>query len=148
MASAAGDAEAIPMSMSFPPLPPEQTPTKDSIICRICGKPVSVNTAKADADGKGIHEECYALKVQFEQAARFEQAGREALRPVQGLSDGGDGNAGNSRPWKLIAEEVTREQDPKKMGELVAELNQALDEQKIDGTPKAKPDSKPKPDSK
>jgi hypothetical protein len=139
MASAAGDAEAIPMT-SFPDLPPDDTRTKDPVICRLCGKPVSVNTAKADADGKAIHEECYALKVQFEQASRFEQAGRDVLRPVHGVSDRGDGNAGTSRPWKLIAEEVTREHDPKKMGELVAELNQALDEQEIDGAPKRKLD--------
>ena len=120
------------MSTSFPHLPPDETTTKDSVICRICGNPVSANTAKADAVGKPIHEECYALKVQFE------QAGRDVLEPVHGVSDTGDGHAGTSRPWKLIAEEVTREQDPKRMGELVDELNQALDEQrapkrKLDG---------------
>jgi len=108
------------MSTSFPPLPPGRAPTKDSVVCGICGKPGPVNSAKADADGRAIHEECYALKVQFEQAGR------------------GDGHAGTSRPWKRIAEEVTHEQDPKKMVELVAELNQALNEQRIDGTQKPK----------
>ena len=126
------------MSTSFPPLPPEETPTKDSIVCRICGKPVPVNSAKADTDGKAIHEECYAVKVQFDQAGRFEQAGRDSLQPEQGVNDGGDGQAGTSRPWKRIAEEVTHEQDPKKMAELVAERNQALDKQRIDGIPKRK----------
>jgi len=106
--------------------------------CRICGKPVPLNSAKADADGNEIHEECYAVKVQFERAGRFEQAGRDFLQPEQGVNDGGDGHAGTSRPWKRIAEEVIREQDPKKMAELVAELNQALNEQTIDGAPKPK----------
>ena len=126
------------MGTSFPPLPPDQSPTKDSVVCRICGKPVSVNTAKADAYGEPIHEECYAAKVQFEQASRFEQADRDALQSANGVSHRGDGHTGDSRPWKLIAEEVTREEDPKKMAELVTELNQALDEQRIDGTPKPK----------
>ena len=128
------------MSTSFPPLPPDRPPTKDSVVCRICGKPVSVNTAKADAYGKVIHEECYAAKVQFERASRFEQAGRDALQSANGVSHRGDGHAGDSRPWKLIAEEVIREQDPKKMAELVAELNHTLDEQRIHGAPKPKPD--------
>jgi len=132
------DAEAIPMSTSFTHLPPDNTP-KESAICRICGKPVPVNTAKEDACGEPIHEECYAVKVQFEQAGRLEQAGRD-LEPVHGVSDTCDGHAGTSRPWKFIAEEVTRERDPKRVGELVDELNRALDEQRIHGAPKPKPD--------
>lgn len=90
--------------------------------CRICGKPVALDTAKADGDGKAIHDECYALKVKLEQASR-------------------DGHA--VRSWKVIAEQVTHEQDPKKMTALMAELNQALDEQNLDGTPKVVPDGKP-----
>ena len=97
-------------------------------MCQICGKPLPVETAKADADGKTIHEECYALKVELEDASQ-------------------DGHANVTRPWKVIAAEVSREQDPKKMTELVSELNQALDEQKIDGTPKVKPDATRKPNS-
>ena len=88
--------------------------------CRICGKPVPVETAKADSDGKAVHQECYALKVKFEHSQ-----GRHP-QPTP--------------PWRVIAEAVTREQDPNKLTKLVAELNQALDEQKIDGTPKAKPE--------
>ena len=65
---------------------------------------------------------------------------------------GGDydsrGRADATRPWKVVAAEITREQDPKKMTELIAELNQALDVQNLDGTLKPKPHGNPKPDSK
>jgi hypothetical protein len=77
------------------------------LTCRICGKPVSVETAKTDCCGMAIHEECYALKVRLEQAS---QGGHPQPTP----------------PWKVLAEAITHEQDPKKMIELVAELNQAL----------------------
>jgi hypothetical protein len=40
------------------------------------------------------------------------------------------------------------EQDPKKMTELVSELNDALDHQKLDGTPKVTADGNRKPDGK
>jgi len=30
--------------------------------CVICNKPVDINTAKADAAGKAMHEECYVLR--------------------------------------------------------------------------------------
>lgn len=36
-----------------------------------------------------------------------------------------------SRPWRTIADEITREQDSQKMLELVRELERALDEQEI-----------------
>lgn len=51
-----------------------------------------------------------------------------------------------SRPWRVVAAEVSSEQDPNKLTKLVGELNQALDEQGIDGRPKTKPDAKAKPD--
>ena len=35
------------------------------------------------------------------------------------------------RPWRTIADEITREQDSQKMLELVRELERALDEQEI-----------------
>lgn len=38
--------------------------------CRICGKPVAVETSKTDEDGKAIHEDCYVLKVQLEHASK------------------------------------------------------------------------------
>jgi hypothetical protein len=128
MAAAAGDSKATLMCASLPHLPRD----KNSVLCRICGKPVSVSTAKADADGNAIHEECYALEVQFE------QAGRDILRPVYGVNHTGDGNAGTSGPWKLIALEVPRENEPKKIGGLLAELNKALDGQQIDAALKRK----------
>ena len=50
------------------------------------------------------------------------------------------------RPWREIATEITREQDPQKMAVLLAELNRALDEQVLK---KAKPVYGPrKPDLK
>jgi hypothetical protein len=39
------------------------------------------------------------------------------------------------RSWKIIAEEISCEKDPTKLSRLVAELNQALDEQGVDGVP-------------
>lgn len=48
-----------------------------------------------------------------------------------------------TRPWKDIAAAVSNEQNPEKMTQLIAELNQVLDEQGIDGRPKVKSDSKP-----
>ena len=35
----------------------------------------------------------------------------------------------SSRPWRVIAEEVSREQDSKKLSELVLELDRAMLEQ-------------------
>ena len=107
----------------------KEVPKKESsaLCCTICDKPVAIENAKSDCDGNSFHRECYAIKVELEQATR-------------------DGHANVNRPWKAVAAEISREQDPKKMTELVTELNQALDEQNLDGTPKLKPDSKPKPD--
>jgi hypothetical protein len=41
------------------------------------------------------------------------------------------GSAQRIRPWKLVAEELTHEQDPNKLIALVSELNQALEGQGI-----------------
>ena len=49
--------------------------------------------------------------------------------PSSGATTGSQPSAGRSRPWKAIAQEVSGEQDPAKLTKLVAELNQALDEQ-------------------
>ena len=43
--------------------------------------------------------------------------------------------AGRARPWKVIAQEVSHEQDSAKLTKLVAELNRALDEQGIGMSP-------------
>ena len=37
----------------------------------------------------------------------------------------------SARPWRVIAEEATREVDVRKMVDLIRELNQALDEQGV-----------------
>ena len=58
-----GSAEVIPMSTSFPTLPNDKAPKKESFVCLICGKPVPVESAKTDADGQAVHEDCYALKL-------------------------------------------------------------------------------------
>lgn len=108
-----------------------QTNSKDnpsSVLCQICGKSIPIATAKTDEDGKAIHEECYA-----------------ALMKSQPASPDGQGQGAHSiRPWKVIAEEASHEQDPKKMSALVEELNRALDTQKLDGAQKATLDSKAK----
>ena len=31
--------------------------------CAICGQPVPLETAKADEDGRSVHEQCYVLKL-------------------------------------------------------------------------------------
>jgi hypothetical protein len=40
------------------------------LLCRICGKPVAVETSKADGDEQAIHEDCCILKVKPEQASK------------------------------------------------------------------------------
>ncbi len=49
---------------------PTNLPTKSEqpLFCRICGKPVAVETTKTDGDGKAIHEACYLKKVKRERA--------------------------------------------------------------------------------
>jgi hypothetical protein len=39
------------------------TPVSHLPICRICNKPVSLELAKADEDGRAVHEGCYLLKL-------------------------------------------------------------------------------------
>lgn len=36
-----------------------------------------------------------------------------------------------ARPWRVIAEEASHEYDPRKMADLMRELNQALEEQGV-----------------
>jgi hypothetical protein len=52
-----------------------------------------------------------------------------------GSSTGTQPPAGRARPWKVIAQQVSHEQDSAKLTKLVAELNQALDEQGIGMSP-------------
>ena len=58
-----------------------------------------------------------------------------APRANSGASAGAQPPAGRARPWKVIAQEVSGEQDRAKLTKLVAELNQALDEQGVGGSP-------------
>lgn len=105
------------------------SPDTTALLCRICGKAISVELAKADSDGKPVHEECYTQKVRLQTASNAIQEGKTGTE---------------ARHWKVIAKEVTREQNPEKLSELIGELNQALDEQAI-GEPasgETKPDSK------
>ena len=46
-----------------------KNPSTFALLCRI-GKPVPLETAKTDGDGKAIHEECYDLKVKLENASK------------------------------------------------------------------------------
>lgn len=43
---------------------------KQSLPCRICGKPVALDIAKTDECGKAVHEDCYVSKMRFEQASK------------------------------------------------------------------------------
>ena len=47
-----------------------------------------------------------------------------------------------SRPWRVVAEEASHEYDPKKMAELMQELNQALQEQGVNDSALAGPQKK------
>ena len=78
----------FPQDASSKKIPALRTPT---LFCRICGKPVSVETAKTDGDGKAIHEECYVLKVKLENATDDAHDGKES--------------ATETRPWKVDAED-------------------------------------------
>ena len=61
----------------------------------------------------------------------------EPLLPDANICASTDGQppAGRARPWKVIAQEVSHEEDCAKLTKLVAELNQALDEQGIGTSP-------------
>jgi len=37
--------------------------------CPICNQPIDLKAAKTDERGKAIHEDCYVMKINFEQAA-------------------------------------------------------------------------------
>jgi hypothetical protein len=46
--------------------------------CPICGKPVDINTSKAEAASKAMHEGCYALRQMLKQATTDAGARRSA----------------------------------------------------------------------
>jgi hypothetical protein len=36
-----------------------------SLPCPICNRPVPLETAKTDSDGKAVHEDCYFIKIKL-----------------------------------------------------------------------------------
>ena len=56
--------------------------------CTLCGQPVAVETAKTDANGQAVHEECYTISVTGKTAGSGKRTGvrRDSLmraRPNQ-----------------------------------------------------------------
>jgi hypothetical protein len=43
--------------------PPAETASLPALICRICGKPLAIESAKTDAEGKAVHEACYVGRL-------------------------------------------------------------------------------------
>ena len=50
------------------------------VLCEICGKPVTLETAKADDRGKPVHQECYA-QVATESVVKGSGLPRRIERP-------------------------------------------------------------------
>src|SRR5262249_328976 len=83
-----------------------------SLLCRICHKPVPIETFRTDSDGEAVHGDCYVQEIHH------------------------DGNVKEQkRSWSAIAEELSQEQDSGKVGELAEELNKALDEAEAERHP-------------
>jgi hypothetical protein len=40
-------------------------PAKPTFNCWICNKPINLEKAKTDENGKAVHEECYVLRNQL-----------------------------------------------------------------------------------
>lgn len=57
------------------------------------------------------------MKVKLENASKSAHDGQASSVPI--------------RPWKVIAEEASHEQDPVKLSRLVQELNEAIDAQGV-----------------
>jgi hypothetical protein len=38
-------------------------PVRHALLCHICRKPVAVETAKTDAYGQAVHEDCYIVSL-------------------------------------------------------------------------------------
>jgi hypothetical protein len=51
----------MPKILNFIPKPP---------LCSICNKPVDLDIAVTDQDGKPVHEECYVLKMRLKEARK------------------------------------------------------------------------------
>jgi hypothetical protein len=83
------------------------------LLCRICNKPVSIETAFTDGDGKTVHGDCFVHRIQDHDGHMKEE----------------------KRSWSAIAKELSQEQDPGKVGELANELNDALDQAEAERHP-------------
>lgn len=90
--------------------PTQQSANTPPLLCRICNKPVPIETARTDSDGKAVHADCYVHEINDRMS-----------------SDGG--LKGQKRSWSAIAKELSQEQNPTKVTELAKELSKALDEQ-------------------
>ena len=64
------DLENVSMSLSSQNVSQKFTESSSPLLCRICGKPVAVETCKTDDGGNAIHEDCYALKLKLEAASK------------------------------------------------------------------------------
>ena len=111
--------------MSTANSPPNKNLKKQfELLCLICGKPVTLETANTDAEGKAIHEECYGLTLKREHAtARSFSATAKFAAPKHAR--------GRSSLRKS-------QRDVKKMSESIG-VDHALDEQGIDAKPKIRP---------
>lgn len=94
--------------------PPHDEPTEQSVnmpplLCRICNKPVPIETARTDNDGKAVHGDCYLHEINDQM-------------PTDG------GLKAQKRSWSMIANELCHERNPAKIIELARELSKALDE--------------------
>ena len=96
----------------------QQPPDNPTLLCQICNKPVPIETARTNSDGKAVHSDCYLHEIHDH-----------------------DGHV-KKRSWLAIAKELSEEQDSAKFGELAEELNKALDEAEAERHPlvQKKPD--------
>jgi len=92
---------------------PENNQNADIPLCRLCGKPVTTETAKTNADGQAIHESCYRLKVQLEYASH-DGYGKTMEFPTK-------------ERWVELCELASKEQDPTILLKLTDEINQILE---------------------
>ena len=53
--------------------PHAQIPRSSLLLCPLCNKPVSVESAKTDERGRAIHEDCYVLELKVKQASNDTQ---------------------------------------------------------------------------
>jgi hypothetical protein len=48
-------------------------PRASFLLCPVCNKPVSLESAKTDEHGRAIHEDCYVLALRLKQATNDTQ---------------------------------------------------------------------------